>query len=723
MNENQSIKIRNLIAEGSYKEALDNINKFQKKESLTGRENLTLLNQKCEVFTSLGEYSKTITLAIELRKESKKQKDLLLEIDALSFEIYANYRLNKYEYVSGLVQTTEDLINSCSIEGINIRKSKLLVNKVFIDTAKGDIDQAYIFAQENFHLCEEIADSSHLARAYYLLGWVYSERGDIDTAIDNFQKSLDMREKMRNQWSLAHSLFSLGYSWLNKGELDNAQKCLSRSLKIREKIGNQQDISWTLLNLGDIHREKDDLKQAQTHYEESLLINQSISYKLGIVFSLMRLSLIFENLEDPQLVLDTLEKALNYTQEVENVDPEVYVLFDLIHFITKRKLSSADIDTYLRRLQEINIQYKNKIFDQTYRLADALILKSSKSIKNRKKAQAILQQITEEEIVNYLFTKIAMINYSEILAVEIKKYFGDGILVSELTELSDTLSPVQFQLSYSTAAEQFLNLSKSALAEIDIKKARELLRRTQYLCDFLNLYNKGPTPFRIMFLLFMKERSLNNLSNQLKITKGALTGHLKLLANLNLIKVSREEQVRSAQMLKKYYVLSSKGKDLIQPLNTNIIDSIEQKEGQFKSFIDSFMIPRLMIKIIRDTTHLIDKYQNFLEEQVLLKPDPKKDETDSKKELEKVKKLFNFTNEITLNHLFLSDNQYEKYMKLWKEFTEKVKNEVLIEEAVTSTIQTDEKSNYVAQITLPIKELLELEIYLEIKRKEKREKP
>jgi len=56
-------------------------------------------------------------------------------------------------------------------------------------------------------------------------------------------------------------------------------------------------------------------------------------------------------------------------------------------------------------------------------------------------------------------------------------------------------------------------------------------------------------------------------------------------------------------------------------------------------------------------------------------------------------------------------------MKLWKEFTEKVKNEVLIEEAGTSTIQTDEKSNYVAQITVPIKELLELEIYLEMKRK------
>lgn len=350
--------------------------------------------------------------------------------------------------------------------------------------------------------------------------------------------------------------------------------------------------------------------------------------------------------------------------------------------------------------------------------AEALILKSSKSIKNRKKAQVILQQITEEEIVNYLFTKIAMINYSEILAMEIKKYFGDGILVSELTELSDTLSPVQFQLSYSTAAEQFLNLSKSALAEIDIKKARELLRRTQYLCDFLNLYNKGPTPFRIMFLLFMKERSLNNLSNQLKITKGALTGHLKLLANLDLIKVSREEQVRSAQMLKKYYVLSSKGNDLIQPLNTNIIDTLEQKEGQFKSFIDSFMIPRLMIKIIRDTTLLIDKYQYFLEEQVLLKPlDSKKDETASKNELEKVKKFFNFNDEITMNHLFLSDNQYEKYMKLWKEFTEKVKNEILIEEAGTSTIQTVEKSNYVAQITLPIKELLELEIYLEMKRK------
>ncbi len=719
MNEEKYEKIEILMRDGEYQKALVDIDKNLKKKDLPNNDILILLYHKCTIFNILGEYNESIKKAKKLLDESRKQKNQLFELDAFLIEIFAEYRLNKLEHVLKLIDSTEKKIDDCRLKGIEERKSQLLVNKVYVHTAKREIEKAYVIAQQNYELCQEIDDKSHLARAYYIFGWVYDEMGEIDKAVENFHKSLEMREDIGNKWSIAHTLHSLGYSYRNKGELDIAQQYFLRSLEIREKIGNKQDIAWTLHNLGDTYFGKGDFKQAQANLENSLLIFQEIDLRWGIIFSLLRLSSIYENVDNPQLVVDTLEKALYYAQMVENVDPEAYVLFDLIRFLTTMKLKTNVINDYLTRLETINNSYRNKLFNQIFLLAKALILKSSNDTRNRKKARRILQEITEEEVVDFYFTRIAMIHYSELLAENLKKYLGDDILISELTELSDNLYPTQFQQSYSLVAESFLHQTKSALEKVDITRAKELLRKAQYIYDLLDLYNKGPTPFRILFALFIKERCLSELSDLLNVTKGALTGHLKLLTDLDLIKISREEQIRSARMLKKYYTLGEKGIELLQPFSFDIHESIDQEKVQSSVSIDSLMIPRLMIKTIRDTTFLIDDYQDFLEEQFILKPlKSMENKKLDKKDIEKVKKLFSEGDEIKISHLFLTEKQFKIYLELWKEFNVKVQNEVLEDRIDSPSKIEKEKSKYVANICLPIQDMLILERYLSKKKKE-----
>ena len=222
----------------------------------------------------MGDYEKALILAKEVREEAKEQKYYLYEIDALNEEIFANYRLNNIETAMDLIGTVEILIEKCNEKGIDERKAQFLVNKVYLLTDSGNLGQAFAIAQQNYYLSRDIKDESHLARAYYILGWVNIDNGDVDQAIENFEKSLEIREKLGNQLSLAYTLFILGFSWLRKGKMDLAQEFITRSLKIRKKIGNKQDIAWTLLNLGDIHFEKGDLKQAQIYYEDSLVINR-----------------------------------------------------------------------------------------------------------------------------------------------------------------------------------------------------------------------------------------------------------------------------------------------------------------------------------------------------------------------------------------------------------------------------------------------------------------
>lgn len=722
MNETEFNNITKLMDNGEYKKALGKIEKHQKEKDLSEKDKLDLNFRQCSSHRFLGNFKEVKELSKQIQQDAREAKNLLLEIDALLLETFAVYRLGELDFVQKLLRKAENLIDDSNLKEISSRRAYLLAYKAFVYEAKGEAEQAFIFAQQNHFLCKELDDQDLIAFAYYMLGFVQMGIGKTEEAIENNLKSLKIREKTGSKYNLAFTLFNLGYSYKNKGELDTALDYFKRSFKIREKIGNQQDLAWTLLNLGDVYYGKGDLKQAQIYYDDSLMVNQGMNFRFGTIFSFMRLSTVYKVLDNPQLVMDHLEKALSLAKNIQNVGPEVYILFELINYLIEKEhihmdeLKGKPIKEYLKRLNEISLTYPHKIFNLLNRLAKALILKSKDDARSKKKARQIFQQITEEEIVSFDYIKIAITNYSELLAEELRKYFGEDTLISQLTELSDTLSPVLFQQSFSMVADNFLNQSKSALDQIDIVKALELLKRAQYLFDFLGLYNKGPTPFRIIYSLFMKERSLNELSKILKITKGALSSQLKLLVDLNIVEIAREEQVRSATMLKKFYRLGSKGLELLQPLNLNICDCIKTKEEDAESIIDALMKPRLIIKIIRDTTMLVDNFQNFLDEQVIL--EPLSSSTDvTQKDLDHVKDMFSDTESINIEHMFLTDQQYEVYQKLWEEFYQEVKTKIIQEDVNSSEYHSVEKPIYVAHMRIPIKDLMDLERYLSTKRK------
>ncbi len=712
-------KLNDYMFKADYKKAYDEIEKTQADRSYSEEELLILDYKRCLILRYLGEFEKVIQISKTTQAKAINQANDLVQIDSLILEIFSHYRLNRIELVQNLLDKAECLLSKIKDKEIPIRRTKLLTYRVYACIAEGEFERAQILAQENFTLSREQNNPELIASAYYVNGWVSMHKGELSDAIYNYHESLTIREKLNNHpYDLAHSLFGLGYGYKNIGDLDKAYSCLSRCKEIREKIGNQQDIAWTLLNLGDVFYQKNEVKKAQEFYDHSLIINRMMNYTFGIIFSLRRLSSVYESMKEPQLVIDTLEKALEFAKQLEDVDPEVYTLFDLIKYDIENKLDSNKLKSYLSSLKNINQRYNNRIFDQIYRLAQALIFNSEADKRSQLKARNLFREITEEEIMNFDYTRIAMQRYSKLLAEELNRYLSDESLSSQLTDLSESINPVVLYRSYSMVAENFLDLSQIALEEIDIDKARELLKRAQYLCDFLNLYNKGSTPFRIIYSLFVKERNLNELSKFLKITKGALSSQLKLLIDLDIVKISREEQIRSATMLKKYYSLGNKGFELLQPLNLELYNSLNLKETNSDHLVDTLMKPRLLTKIIRDATILTDNFQNFFEEQVLMKPSKPTDEGLSDKNLEDVKKIFSQSIDVQVEQFLLSEKQYQTYKKLWKEFSEKIKSEIIKENIDSAEYHATEKPIYVANLVLPISDLMELERYQLKKRKQ-----
>lgn len=705
-------KIDNYCVKGEYKKAYESINKYQLKNALSDKELLLLECKKCHLLRYLGEFEGLIESSLQLQAKAKELNNKTTQVDALLLEIFSHYRLNKVEHVLELIDQAEDLLSKLKKEDVPELKIRLLRYKVYACITNGNFEQAHKHAEDNFKLSKELNNPKFIATAYYINGWLHMHKGEMASAIENYTKSLKIREELNdNPYDLAHSLFGLGYVYRNLGELDNAFSCLNRCKKIREKIGNQQDIVWTILNLGDVYFAKNEIRNAQDCYDESTLISQSMDYTYGNIVSLRRLSSVYENLDEPQLVLDTLEKALDYSKKLEDVDSEVYSLFDLIKYILENQLESKEVNQYIARLRDINQRIKNKIFNLLYRLSQALLYKSKEDKRNQNKARNLFREIFEEEVIIFDYTRIAMQNYSVLLVEELKRYLSNDTLTNQLTNLSESINPTILHRSYTQVAENFIDLSQIALQEIDIKKARELLKNAQYFCDFLSLYNKGATPFKIIYNLFIKERSLNELSKNLRITKGALSSQLKLLIDLDIVRISREEQVRSATMLKKYYSLGNRGLDLIKPLNMKLCDCIKVEGNDTDYFINNLMKPRLLLKIIRDMTNFIDIFQDFLEEQIFLKPSESKVKNKETVVLKDIRKMITESSDIQIEQYLLTEKQYKIYKEYWKECRKKIQDEVIKEEIGSLKYHSEEKPIYVANLILPIKELMALERY------------
>lgn len=705
-------KLENLMNKGDYRKAYELIEKTQSQNTFSEEDQLILDCKKCRVLRYLGDFEELIKISQQVQSKAKILKKNAIQLDALLLEIFAHYRLNKVEYVLELIDKADSLLLKLKNGDISSLMTRLLNYKVYANITNGDFDKAHVYAQENFILCKELNNKELLATAYYINGWMYMHKGDMRKSAENYKMSLKIREELNNNpYDLSHSLFGLGYVYRNLGEFDAAFACLSKCKGIREKIGNKQDIVWTSLNLGDVFYAKNNARKAQEYYEDSLLLSQKMNYIYGILFSLRRLSSVYEDLKEPQLVKDTLEKALYYSKQLEDVDSEVYSLFDLIKFCVEAQIETDELNNYLARLRIINETYNNKIFNTIYRLSQALLLKTKKGKHNKDKARNLFREISEEEIITFETTKIAMHNYSVLLAEELKRYLNEETISSQLTDLSERMESSTLHRSYTQVAENFLDLSQVALEDINIDKARELLRNAQYLCDFLNLYNKGSTPFRIIYTLYIKERNLNELSKILKITKGALSTQLKLLIDLDIVRISREEQVRSATMLKKYYTLGTKGLELLKPLRIQLCDSLSVENSDPDILIDNLMKPRLLLKIIRDTTNLTDNFQDFLEEQVFLKPTGKKQIENNASRLKDVKKILGETTDVSVYQFLLTEKQYKIYKKYWKEFSEKIQKEVIVEDINSPKYHSIEKPIYVANITLPLNDLMALERY------------
>ncbi len=286
------------------------------------------------------------------------------------------------------------------------------------------------------------------ARLMLVKGTFYLQKGDLDQGMKYVQQSLKLFEDINDQIGRAMATNNLGEIYRLKGELDQALKYYQQSLALAEETGDLSTMNTTDGNIGLIYKQKGDAEQALTHFERSLTVNKELRTNHGMAYWLNELISI-------TIDMNSLEQAKKY----------------------------------LQHLQQINTQVESKRISQTYRLARALLLKTSDRLANKFDAQKLFQQVAEEEIVDWELTVTALLHLCELLLLELKTTSHKEVL-NEVKVLTQRLLTIANQQpSYWLLAETYVLQSKLSLLELNKEKAQKLLEQALLIAEERGLRN------------------------------------------------------------------------------------------------------------------------------------------------------------------------------------------------------------------------------------------
>jgi tetratricopeptide (TPR) repeat protein len=488
-----------------------------------------------ELLIRLDELRKAQDLIDELLKSLSERAETLSVVDLLILQAELDWRSAEMTNAIKTSQKGLDLLNgldSLKPEISNPRRATLLHHAGIALWYKGDLDTALEYHQKSLEIKQSLNDQSGMASSLNNIGLVYWSKGDNDQAIDFYHRALKVNEEIEDQRQIATTLSNLGNCYAIIGDLDKSLEYQQRSLAIREQLDNRHEIAMSLINLGVVFQMKGDLSQAQAYYQRSLAIGEEINQQTDIALAINNLGNIYDLKGDYNEALNHFEKSLaiyeelgikekialllgniggvyrkqgDYPQaldyylrsltaytELGNDFQITNILFEMVWLAIERRDSKL-VEKSLQQLKEINAQGTNRLIDQRYRVAKALILKNSTRARQKLKATELLEQVISEEVADHSLMVKAMIHLCDLLLAELK-LTGEVELITDISQLTNQLLEIAKQQSSPyLLAETYLLQSKLALVEMDMGRANKLLTQSQAIAEETGLERLAQT--------------------------------------------------------------------------------------------------------------------------------------------------------------------------------------------------------------------------------------
>ncbi|MFX0172714.1 MAG: tetratricopeptide repeat protein [Candidatus Hodarchaeota archaeon] len=427
--------LKDLYENGKYQKVLDLLTQKDNQgefASLPEDEQIECLYYKSRSLQFLGQLEDALQVATAARANVVSLNDKTLTLALLIAQLYALWKLGRLDDVLEPIKEGNSIIEGLSAKERQTEAWIALFENIQgnIYYQKGELDKTLKHWKQSLAIREEIGNLQDIAGSLNNIGLIYRTKGELNKALEYFQHGLAFFDEIGNPFYIALALNNIGDAYRAKGELNKALKYLQRSLAIKEELGNPQDIATTLDNIGIIYRVKGELDKAVDYFQRSLALEEKIGNDIWSSYTLFYLILI---------ALDQQDQTRAHV--------------------------------YLNRLQKLHARTPNKKIHLRSQLAEALVLKQSKRMRDKAQAQVLLNQIVNEEDIWFEWTALAIFNYCDLLLFEVKS-FGDPEVWAEAKTLIQQFSTkAQDQKLFPMIVEALLLQAKFATIEGELQKA------------------------------------------------------------------------------------------------------------------------------------------------------------------------------------------------------------------------------------------------------------
>jgi len=393
--------------------------------------------------------------------------------------------------------------------------------------SEGNLDKATEYYMKSLQICEELGDENGISRVLNNLANISASRGELDLSLEYHQRSLAIKETIGAKQDIAQSLINMGVIYRLKGSFDKARDYYNRSLVIQEDLSIGPEFALALNNLGEIYSLTGELNAALEFYQRSFLIYESMGNKEGIALTLANIGEIYTRKNQSDLASEYFNRSLSISEEIGNPRLISTNLSELINVALDNENSEL-AEHYMTRFNQIREDSHNSVIDQKYRIASALILKKGKRMRDRVKAEEILEALVEEDISDHAVTSTAMIHLCHLLLDELKAT-GEEDTLKKIQGLTQKLADIaRDQSSPILLVETYLLQSKLAIVELEFRQAQELMSKGLSIAENKGLNRLARIIEAEISLLKQQEKKLESI-----LEKGPSKQEMIDIANLN----------------------------------------------------------------------------------------------------------------------------------------------------------------------------------------------
>ncbi len=259
----------------------------------------------------------------------------------------------------------------------------------------------------------------------------------------------------------------LGKISLKKGNLQDAFNWFDESLRYSKEIENKTLLGDIYTNIGVVLFYRGDLIKSLRNY---LLANQfyleTNNFK-GISKTNFHRGVIHYQLGEYNKTIDLMNGNLKWTINTENMDYLSTIYFYIV--LTYLQLDNLQLaNDSLKKLEEIKFAHSFRRVELIYTVAKALYLKKHKRIIYKARAQEMLREVLQTEVIDFNITVIATINLADLLLDEVRALNSQEAYEELLKIISYLLSTAEKENNRSLLIDTLLFRSEFALINGDL---------------------------------------------------------------------------------------------------------------------------------------------------------------------------------------------------------------------------------------------------------------